>query len=184
MTSGNPNIWIVLRTAFGLDWSKRRWSDLCSRISFWAALGHRFPCNCVMQVGGGTSHPKVTANRRSAKVKWQICPKLRGNLSLKPVMCQGESMSNTSMILHGYPGRTQIGAAVLFYSVKLIVKIRQHPGRNKFNIFFFLSPLGLWKYTVEDYKVNSWIFNICCVHSFAGQFRVLVIVSGLVAVQI
>lgn len=174
--SGNPNIWIVLKTAFGLDWRKRRWSNLSSRISFWAAFGHGFPCNCVMQVGGGTSDSKVTANRRSLEVK---CPKIRGNLPLNTAMCQGKPTSNASMVLHGFPRGTRVGAAVLFYSVELILKIRQQPGRNKFNIVFFLSPLGLWKYTVEDYKVNSWIFCFCCVHSFAGQFRVLVIVSGL-----
>lgn len=79
--------------------------------------------------------------------------------------------------LHSH-GFTLSSTGVSFDNIKLIVKISQWPAGNniKCNIVFFLSPLGSWKYTVEDYKVNT-KFGVCCVHSSPSQCRGLVIVD-------
>lgn len=57
------------------------------------------------------------------------------------------------------------------------MKIKQWPAGNDCNIVFFLSPLGSWKYTVEDYKVNA-KFGVWCVLSSPSVCR------GLVAVDV
>lgn len=102
-----------------------------------------------------------------------------GNLALNTVMFQGKSVRNASLGRgHGFPGRTWISTVGSFDSIRLIVKISQWPAGNNYNIIFFLSPLGSWKYTVEDYKVNM-KFGVCCVHSSPGQCRGLEIGGGL-----
>lgn len=72
----------------------------------------------------------------------------------------------------------QISTGVSFDSNKIIVKINQWTAGNNHKIVLFVSLLGLWKYTVEDYKVNT-KFGVCCVHASPSQCRGLVIGGGL-----
>lgn len=68
----------------------------------------------------------------------------------------------------------QISTGVSFDSNKIIVKINQWTAGNNHKIVLFVSLLGLWKYTVEDYKVNT-KFGVCCVHASPSQCRGLVL---------